>query len=290
MTKKIGTQIALLASIIALPHLAHAQSQIYSPQTQYGTYQYGAGYRPQSNIYDPMESAGMVTSGMSNLISESQQNYNMSRQGNTSDSSSSQSQKAKTPDTSASMGSDLLGTDSVKSIMGDDDDKKKKGELPSPDGTSDQDASNASKKYQLKLPKSVKGDTDKKDTKTTSAPQVTAPSIVKGYGRALDTITVSVNGQPVILNGLKGPGNGELCYREGVPWECGEEGRVALERLLTDSYITCSVGTGHVGSCITEDGQNLAHLVAERGYVIGTVTTTGRITHQARLLHKGIFQ
>lgn len=277
MRIKTSINIALLASVFLFPGLARAQVQEYAPSTQYGTYQYGAGYQPQANIYDPTEAAGMVSSGMGNVISEAQRNYNLSRPNGQDDQQGTQKKKA--PDTSSSMGYDLLDNkQSVKSIMGDDTDEKKK-DLPSPDSASGQEAPKVD------------------NTQTKTSPKTTIPSnlqssnsVIKGYARALDTISLSINGRRIILNGLKGPGNGELCYHNGVPWECGEEGRSALERLLADNYITCAIEKGDTGSCLTQEGDNLAYLVAERGYVIGTVSTTGRITHQAKIMKKGIFQ
>lgn len=276
MRIKSSINIALLASVILFPGLARAQVQEYAPSTQYGTYQYGAGYQPQANIYDPTEAAGMVSSGMGSVISEAQKNYNLSRP-NGQD-SQQETQKKKAPDTSSSMGYDLLeNKQSVKSVMGDDKTDKK--DLPSPDGVSGQEAPKED---------NAKGKTPSKNT--ISANTQNSNPVIKGYARALDTISLSINGRKVILNGLKGPGNGELCYHNGVPWECGEEGRSALERLLADNYITCAIEKGDIGSCLTQDGDNLAYLVAERGYVIGTVSTTGRITHQAKIMKKGIFQ
>ncbi len=128
-------------------------------------------------------------------------------------------------------------------------------------------ASNAKKKSAASQPGGKAGKTEPGSPAPSGSKAATTgtSAIVKGFARALDTITLSVGGRTVVLDGIEGPGNGESCSRNGATWPCGEEGREQTQRAIAGVHIACNVSSANMGVCMDGQGRDIATLVVQRG-------------------------
>ncbi len=259
----------------------------------YGVVPSYGGVIPAGNGYDPMESARQVTNGSQTMMDASMANTRnaeraLSNDSNSSDESSADdaqakaaAEKKKTEAAAASaMGGDLAG-DPTQSIMDDgkaaksksvDDDAAKAAAEQDPASMSPEDKARAA---EVKAALAHADSYFKKPAATTGKTAGTAASssaqkIFSGYAHALDTITLSVAGQTVVLDHMSGPGSQEVCFRDALPWSCGEDGRDVTERAVSGVWMACRLSSGNHGQCYTQDGENVANILLRRGYASRT--------------------
>lgn len=269
----------------------------------YGVVPTYGGVIPAGNGYDPMESARQVTSGSQTMMDASMANTRNaeralngdgdSSSGTTSDSDTSTAEakaaKAKTQAenaANASMGSDLAGEPS-KSIMDDGkssetssvdkdaakaaaDDSSYKSILTDEDKAKAAEVKAALVHADSYVNRARGNGTATDQTKKAATPQKTSQAIFSGYAHALDSITLSVSGKTVVLDHLRGPGSQEVCFRDALPWSCGEDGRDVTERAVSGLWMACRLTSGNRGQCYTESGENVADVLLRRGYASRT--------------------
>ena len=249
------------------------------------------------NGYDPMESARQVTSGSQTMMDASMANtYNaeraLSNDSNDSDGTSSNdqsaaqaraaNQKKKAAAAASAMGGDLAG-EPTQSIMDDgkakktksvEDDAEKAAAAQDPASMTPEDKARAAKvKAALAhadsyFKKPAQGSASS-GAKAGSA-AVSSGKIFSGYAHALDTITLSVAGQTVVLDHMSGPGSQEVCFRDALPWSCGEDGRDVTERAVSGIWMACRIRSGNHGQCYTESGEDVSDILIRRGYASRT--------------------
>lgn len=108
----------------------------------------------------------------------------------------------------------------------------------------------------------------------------------------LDAITLSLQGHVFSLNNVKAPGNGQICYRNGSPWSCGDDAKKSMENLLNDKTISCHI-VGKKGICLSSMGEDIIKSAIETGYVLPT--NEDGVLHkkqveEARLYERGLYQ
>lgn len=295
-----------------------AQAQTYNMA-------YGNGYDPLQGAISVLNgTSSVIQSGQQNYqnsLSGMQQQNSQNAQNNAQAQESQKAAAAAAAQQSAAeqMGYGKLGTNSVPSILPQTDTKKSAttntgsdSNTPSVnddgsqnfgdpydsqysvknfDPTTDMTPQEKQRHAELQkiLSGNAPGSTAPKQANKTSAPPKTTSRIVYGKAIALDGVTISVGGTTVVLAGLRGPGNAQLCYHSGVPWQCGQFAREALENIVDNAYISCDIIDGQ-GYCTEEDGSNVSERAAERGYAVGTVPETMRKTRLAINSHVGLFQ
>lgn len=60
-----------------------------------------------------------------------------------------------------------------------------------------------------------------------------------GFAHVIDGDSLRVSGGEVRLKGIDAPEGRQSCEREGQSWDCGEEARRTLERLIGGQKVTC---------------------------------------------------
>lgn len=138
--------------------------------------------------------------------------------------------------------------------------------------------------------------TKKKTKKTDTNSNIVAPQIlnivVTGKPLVLDAITLSLQGHIFSLNNVKAPGNGQICYRNGSPWSCGDDAKKSMENLLNDKIISCHI-VGKKGICLSNTGEDIIKSAIETGYVLPTPedgTLHKKQVEEARLYERGLYQ
>ncbi|MBR0653156.1 thermonuclease family protein [Roseomonas terrae] len=89
----------------------------------------------------------------------------------------------------------------------------------------------------------------------------------------VDGDTVSAGGDRLRLNGIDAPEMAQVCERGGSGYQCGEQARVALGRLLGSGALTCeTIGTDRydrrVVRCVNAEGQDIAAAMVAGGWAM----------------------
>lgn len=297
-TEKLA--LVFMAASFLSPSLASAQTLTTGEQViatggsiplagVYGVVPSYGGIISSSTGYDPMESAREVTSGSQTMMNASMTNTKNAERALSGDSSSGDQdtpssdqdaqkaaeQKKKSDAAAAAMGGDLAGT-AAPSIMDDDKDKSLESDAAKAATANKSDSMSAEDKAKDAEVKAALAHADsyfkKPATKTAQSTKTktTSQSIFSGYAHALDTITLSVAGKTVVLDHLSGPGSQEVCYRDALPWPCGEDGRDVTERAVSGIWMACRLSSGNHGQCFTQDGENVSDILLRRGYASRT--------------------
>lgn len=142
---------------------------------------------------------------------------------------------------------------------------------------------------QKKLGKAVVGTAQGKKALGRSSTTSTPSSFrVHGEARAVDAITLTLNGKKVVLSHLRAPGINQTCHAGMTPWKCGENGRDALDLIVQGHKIYCS-GTGTRGTCIREDGTDIARAILLTGYAVGVDGFDHDASQVAARDHRGLW-
>ncbi len=81
-----------------------------------------------------------------------------------------------------------------------------------------------------------------------------APGTVSGFAEVIDGDSLRIAGAEVRLEGIDAPEGRQTCRRDGAEWDCGEEARRALTRLIGGTRVTCRSQEidkhgRHLGTC-----------------------------------------
>ena len=75
----------------------------------------------------------------------------------------------------------------------------------------------------------------------TEGPGDPFPPTVTGQAKAIDGDSLWVGGAEVRLKGIDAPESKQTCKRQGATWNCGEDARTALVRLIGGGTVTCTI-------------------------------------------------
>lgn len=67
------------------------------------------------------------------------------------------------------------------------------------------------------------------------------PAKISGTGRLIDGDSLYVGSDEVRLKGIDAPEGRQTCQRDGANWNCGNEARETLKRLVAGAIIQCDV-------------------------------------------------
>lgn len=115
---------------------------------------------------------------------------------------------------------------------------------------------------------------------------------IKGHAIILDGITLSIKGNMFTLRNIQAPGNGQLCYKNGNPWDCGNLARKNLQKIVGNKILTCSI-VNKTGVCYTNDGGDIIKDVLQSGYALPTANDGNLHTSDVRFakqFNNGLFQ
>lgn len=95
---------------------------------------------------------------------------------------------------------------------------------------------------------------------------------LSGYAHVIDGDSLRIGNGEVRLVGIDAPEGRQNCTRNGKDWDCGEEARRELQRLIGNKMVTCrSVERDqhgrYLGIC-EAGGQTLNAAMVERGYAV----------------------
>jgi endonuclease YncB( thermonuclease family) len=136
-------------------------------------------------------------------------------------------------------------------------------------------------------------------------PSLAATETVAGQNlTVIDGDTLQSGGDILQLYGIDAPELGQLCLRQGKPWQCGVEAAFTLQKLITlsGSAVTCeawndgTTPTGPTGEeirvCMLGKDQELSLSMLRNGYVValpGSFPYYGQIERQAKQTGLGIW-
>jgi endonuclease YncB( thermonuclease family) len=136
-------------------------------------------------------------------------------------------------------------------------------------------------------------------------PALAATETVAGQNlTVIDGDTLQSGGDILQLYGVDAPELGQLCLRQGKPWQCGVEAAFALQKLisLSGSAVICEAwhdGTGAAGPngeeirvCMLGKDQELGLSMLRNGYAAaapGSFPYYGQIERQAKQTGLGIW-
>lgn len=115
---------------------------------------------------------------------------------------------------------------------------------------------------------------DERDqTPSIGASQNTSPvqsTSLTGYGHALDALTLAVGGGRIVLTGLKAYSNDATCtINDNYVWPCGNEGRAAVESIVSKTELSCQITAPGHGTCYDrETGEPIQKRIARTGFAI----------------------
>ena len=270
----------------------------YSSPYVSGNYNSGYGINADNAAVNVMNgTAGPVQAAQSAY--QSNRDIYSGKSSDSSDSSgSSSSSKSKiTP------GWSFLDDDSDKAKTATDSSDSKKTDATSDDSaslknSSGNDMTALQKKTQAMLDRAA-GKKPEEDVKAVAkkpaAAQVASTAFtgnVSGYAQALDGLTLRVGSRTVTLDGLKAPGNTQSCYKQGMPWNCGEQARNSLQEIVEGQVVTCGVVNDRA-ACMTDTGGNVIQDVLKSGYALPdrkNATRYSAFVSEAKMYKRGLFQ
>ncbi|MEM9303053.1 MAG: thermonuclease family protein [Pseudomonadota bacterium] len=94
--------------------------------------------------------------------------------------------------------------------------------------------------------------------------------ILYGQAEVIDGDSVRVDGVEVRLHGMDAPELGQICHRDGEPWDCGEEARQALVALVEGKTLSCRrtiYSAAYVGDCRVE-GEIVSAMMLSDGWAV----------------------
>ena len=94
-----------------------------------------------------------------------------------------------------------------------------------------------------------------------------------GLGKTYDGHSITVDGNPVRLNGIEAPGRGQLCHtKSGTAWRCGKKAYERLAVLVDGKKVSCIVdspaGTGAAATCSSSRVSDIGRLLVSEGLAI----------------------
>lgn len=76
---------------------------------------------------------------------------------------------------------------------------------------------------------------DRKPPQTTAVPK----GPVAGSAHVIDGDSLRIGGEEIRLQGIDAPEGPQTCRRDGREWDCGEDSRRTLQRLIGNATVTC---------------------------------------------------
>ncbi|MGD9669961.1 MAG: thermonuclease family protein [Hyphomicrobiaceae bacterium] len=95
---------------------------------------------------------------------------------------------------------------------------------------------------------------------------------LSGFVRVIDGDSLRIGGSEVRLLGIDAPEGRQTCEREGKAWDCGEESRRQLQRLIGGQKVSCrslerDKHGRYLGTC-EAGGQTLNAAMVESGFAV----------------------
>lgn len=118
---------------------------------------------------------------------------------------------------------------------------------------------------------SVEKNLDNSQTPSVSTPNSQSPNgTLHGTGHAIDALTISVGGGRIILTGLKAYGNDASCtINDNYVWPCGNEGRAAVEQIVSHTDLFCKFAYDQHGTCYDrQTGEAIQKRIVRTGFAL----------------------
>ena len=118
---------------------------------------------------------------------------------------------------------------------------------------------------------------------------------VSGEPEIIDAITMVIQTHVIVLYGVKAPGMNQACYHSnGISWNCGQDARDALEKIIDHQSVTCHVA-GNKGICVTDTNGDITKDMILAGYAVPDESAKPSVGYTreaqyARQSGRGIYQ
>lgn len=120
---------------------------------------------------------------------------------------------------------------------------------------------------------------------------------ITGFAKVIDGDSLRLSNEEIRLVGIDAPEGRQTCERNGQTWDCGEEARRELKRLIAGMKVTCQSHErdqhGRLLAVCSVGARALNAAMVERGYALayGDYQREERLAKAAgRGLWSGIFQ
>lgn len=109
---------------------------------------------------------------------------------------------------------------------------------------------------------------------------------IAGQASVIDGDTIEIHGERIRLTGFDTPEGGQLCYKDGKPWRCGQTAAIALDKIIARSPVTCAIsGTDRyrriLASCSVR-GQDIGEWMVRNGHAVRFMDKAGHYEEAER--------